>query len=825
MYQTAVHNIGKMALSVSNFGRFGTGKDDPVIDAFYGTSAPSCQFPKGSATVYLYKGGIWIGGVIGNDTLVSASTDMNNYYREFNPEVAPLGQIVRRSSIDPLSPLYAGAVSEQDFVATYADTVVSPNAYPSIDAETNRPHRPLGLEVQQSSYGWSFGYTQDFTLFNLRIRNVGKNSIQSAYVGVYMDIDVNRFLTFPPPPPFGDGGAFKFPGGGRDDMTGFLLAAPAKYLNTPCEFNDTVRVGWTADNDGDGSIYDLTFQLPNVVGVRFLRPPSPEQTMSFNWWAINGNYDYGPQLRSHYRDMGGGTPYGDKNKYFLLQNGEIDIDQVMLGTRSPIDPDIAIPNDDEMRTFVRGGDGSFLMSIGPYNLDPGDEINVPFAIVGAEKFHTDVNNFFYQIMWRYLPRQYYEDLNFSELSKNAAWAARVFDTPGLDSDSDGYAGKFQVCIVDSEKVGGEWKPTSADTIYYEGDGVPDWKASAPPPAPKVWVYPKRDGLTVRFNGYRTETTRDFLTNELDFEGYHVYVGLDEREGSLALVGSYDREDYDIYFFNKNHKPRPGWELEGTPVSLSAIRCRFSKQDDPCNDTLLDPVFYGIDNPWRSAIYPDSIFYFAAHDANAFKFGSNTPIYKRYPDAPRPVDPHNPKPEDLTDDGYLKYWEYECTIDKLLPTLLYYVNVTAFDYGSPEQGLQPLETAKSLNPLSVYPQADANQATGTLPPVYIYPNPYRGDGNYRSQGFEAHGKLDLADSRAHEVHFVNVPAKCTIRVLTLDGDLIKQIDHDVDPKDSKCHYAVWDMITRNTQAIVSGLYYWTVEDTDGKVQIGKLAVIL
>jgi hypothetical protein len=36
---------------------------------------------------------------------------------------------------------------------------------------------------------------------------------------------------------------------------------------------------------------------------------------------------------------------------------------------------------------------------------------------------------------------------------------------------------------------------------------------------------------------------------------------------------------------------------------------------------------------------------------------------------------------------------------------------------------------------------------------------------------------------------------------------------------------WDLITRNSQLPVSGLYYWTVEDDKGNVQIGKLVLIL
>jgi hypothetical protein len=34
-----------------------------------------------------------------------------------------------------------------------------------------------------------------------------------------------------------------------------------------------------------------------------------------------------------------------------------------------------------------------------------------------------------------------------------------------------------------------------------------------------------------------------------------------------------------------------------------------------------------------------------------------------------------------------------------------------------------------------------------------------------------------------------------------------------------------MITRNTQAPVSGIYYWTVDDGKGNVQILKLVIIM
>jgi hypothetical protein len=826
-YLSALHNIGNMAFGVTNFGRIGIGNQIPVYDCFTRVSLPSCQFPKGYSQVYLYKGGIWLGGIVGTDTLVSCGADINNWYRELNPDPRPAGQIIKRSILDPQSNEYIGALSEQDFIASYSDTVTT-SSFPSFDQVSNRSHKPLGLQIQQSSYEWSYGYAADFTLFNLRIRNSGKNLIKQAYVGVYMDMDVGRYA--PNAAANLNGNTSKPVGVGIDDYTGFLESEPAIYEDYPCLYNDTVQIAWTADNDGDPNNANATFVVPNILGVRFLEPVKEDQRLSYNWWVTNynSNYDYGPQLRKNFRNMGNGTgtPMGDRNKYAMMSNGEIDLDQVTLGLRSDLDPDLIPPNWDAVRNLIKGADNSFLLSIGPYELSPGDEVSVPFALVGGERFHRNVDNWYLNIQWRYDPSTYYGDLNFADFAKNGAWAEKVYDNPGVDTDSDGYAGKFHICPVDSQKVNGHWVTTATDTIYYTGDGVPDWRAASPPPAPTVWVIPKMDGLTVRWNGYRSETTRDFLTNEYDFEGYRVYLGRDEREGSLALQASYDREDYDIYFWNPNHKPKAAWELQGSPVTREQLRCRFSKQDDPCNDSTFNPLLFPSGQPWRSGVYLDSIFYFAPHEANAYQFGGSTPIRRRFPDAVRPADPGNPTPEDLTDDGYLKYWEYTCDIDRLLPTVSYYVNVTSFDYGSPKQGLLPLETSRSLHPKASFPFADKDQTVGgALPPVYIYPNPYRINENYRSRAFEGYGQLDKSDDRVRAIHFVNLPPKCTIRILTLDGDLVRQIDHDVDPSNPLSNHDKWDMISRNTQAIVSGIYYWTVEGSDGKVQIGKLVVIM
>ena len=79
------------------------------------------------------------------------------------------------------------------------------------------------------------------------------------------------------------------------------------------------------------------------------------------------------------------------------------------------------------------------------------------------------------------PIAYYGFLNFSDLIENAVWAGWVYDNPGVDTDNDGYAGEFSLCVLDSELVDSTdsiWQPSVVDTFYYEGDGVPDWRGAA-----------------------------------------------------------------------------------------------------------------------------------------------------------------------------------------------------------------------------------------------------------------------------------------------------------------------------------------------------------
>jgi hypothetical protein len=176
-YCTAEHNIGNIAMTVANDGSFGNGWSlGGTVDCFTGQAAKSCEYPKGTYTTYLWGADLWVGAVRERDTLVS-TCGMGGH--EFHPDEAPMGSMVYRSSVDPAKPEYEGAVSEQDYIAVYADTCTNCRGI-GTDYLDGRRHVPLGIRVRQSSYAWSYSYAQDFIL-DFAITNIGDNRLRQVY--------------------------------------------------------------------------------------------------------------------------------------------------------------------------------------------------------------------------------------------------------------------------------------------------------------------------------------------------------------------------------------------------------------------------------------------------------------------------------------------------------------------------------------------------------------------------------------------------------------------------------------------------------------------
>jgi len=96
-------------------------------------------------------------------------------------------------------------------------------------------------------------------------------------------------------------------------------------------------------------------------------------------------------------------------------------------------------------------------------------------------------------------------------------------------------------------------------------------------------------------------------------------------------------------------------------------------------------------------------------------------------------------------------------------------------------------------------------------VYIAPNPY----NINDPRVQAMGWTDFRG-----LIFFNLPSKCTVKIFTENGDLVKTIEHD---SPVNAGSITWDMLTESQQVIASGMYIATIEDGNGGVAIRKFLV--
>lgn len=814
--QTDIHTIGNLRMTTTNFGQFRM--------AF---------FPGNSGGTYMTVSGLWVGAVLGRDTLVSVGID-DIGIQEFWPGAT---DTIARMSINLNDEFFhPDAVSEQDIIAVYYDTLTDQFLL-SQDPIDNRRHIPLQLKITERSYQWSYSYAEDFILFDYEIMNIGERLLKDVYIGIYVDGDTYYSSNSINPAIVNDNGIVS--GSVFDDLVGTLDTFPAE-----CGFIDSLDVLYIMDNDGDPNpphIWSVTFSLRGATGVRLLRPPSPDAKISFNWWITSSpRFDFGPRqrgtLENPFRDMDGllGTPIGDRNKYHVMQNGEMDYDHILLAQDHRAQGWLPPPPGASFQS--RGGSVRYLISAGPVDIPPGISVPFTFAYVGGENVHQQP--LAYRDNFNALdPEPFTSTLDFSDLAINARWAGWVYDNPGIDTDLNGFRGKFRDCILEDTtiiettlfidsfvtppettiSIDTNISPLVIDRMYYEGDGTPDFLGASPPPAPRVRVEPELNKLIIRWNGFFSETTPDPFSEVLDFEGYRVYSSLSNRSSDFVLRTSWDRTNFNRFRYNK---VRERFELKDLPFTLEQLRALYGPDFDPLRFTVDDPLL--IFDPRTGK---DELFYFATQDWNRSDLNRPGTIAKRFPNAkPPPVDPDLWTSEDVTDDGLLKYYEYEYTLENLLPSVPLFVSVTAFDFGSPKVNLTSLETTPLLNAVREYPLISSADAVAENLRVVVYPNPYRIDGLYRENGFEGRGS-DFPRERTRRVHFVNLPLKCIISIYSLDGDLVRDIIHDSPPGATEAMHAEWDVISRNTQPVVSGIYYWVVEEPNGKIQMGKLVLIM
>jgi hypothetical protein len=148
----------------------------------------------------------------------------------------------------------------------------------------------------------------------------------------------------------------------------------------------------------------------------------------------------------------------------------------------------------------------------------------------GDDFHTDPNHFANTFDYNN-PAPYLNGLNFTNLISAAQWAGWFFDNPGVDTDGDGYAGEFY--LVDCRD--------GCDSVYYSGDGVPDFKGPLPPPPPDditFETFPTK--IIARWTGKATEFARDRTSAGPTGRGTRSTLQSMTRQGPV-VGGMWDRQ--------------------------------------------------------------------------------------------------------------------------------------------------------------------------------------------------------------------------------------------------------------------------------------------
>jgi len=813
------HRIGNIGFTVSNWGFIGSETRDQR-DPCTGRPAESCEFPIRSGIEYLFQGAMWVGAVRGRDTLVSVGADGWYIVNEFFPDPYPEGQIVERTTrqvlrSEPNSACpdvfqTADAVSEQDFVAVYYDTVTN-SQFVSRDPIDGRPHIPLGIQIRQESYSWSFDYAQNFILMDLGIRNIGRETLRSLYMGLYMDHDVHHFNLGLE--------------GYQDDITGFTHTVPSAVGDG---YLDTVNIAWIADNDGDPALGRFNFASPTgVAGVRVVRAPTPDLAFSFNWWISNSTAirDWGPNKRNtRVRYVSGnlGTPEGDLAKYNTMSNQEFDYPQVEAAIDHQTDGWLPPMASALAADLADGFDTRYLLSFGPFELPVDSMLPLTVALITGSEFHTEPRNF-QTFFDPYAPEVYLQRLDLTNFARNAQWAGWVYDTPGYDTDSNGTRGNYRII--------------GRDTVYYSGDGVPDFQGPPPPPVPDVRFTTVEGHIVMRWNGERPETARDIFSNLADFEGYRIYMGRTGQLSDYALLAQRDN----INFIRYRYKPDAfRWVVNDPPFTLDSLQSLYDDLTESVYGFPFHPDSFAVrdvEAALQEIVLDDvdpsrldtNYYYFAPFDANrkvndeaayvSDSLGRDVLgiIRKRFPGA---------LPADTVWEngvGYPMIYEYEFAISGLQLAEPVFMALTTFDFGNPAAGLASLESSPLVTAAEIWPLNSAAVVKATRPRPGVYPNPYRLADDYNALGWEDPARQGADPERSRKVTFTNIPDTCTIRIWSLDGDLVRELNHRADPIGSQATVAEWDLITRNTQAIKTGIYVYSIESRFG-VDIGKLVII-
>ncbi len=849
-----VHNVGNVQCNITNFGLIGS---QPSTRTTY-SDKPSMMWPAGSGVDYLWSAGLWVGAIKNGVPAVSTG----QYTYEFRPDAQnPLATIYVSKQGEPNGARYPdpaedddqdglidedpknaldddgdglidedfAAISNQQFACVYTD--YSPQAI-----ESYPDHEPLYLDVLQESFAWENATVRDFIGFQFTITNTGVAPLNDVFLGFFADPDCG-------------------PRGGseiaNDDLPGFwsgnFRAKDGSWV--------PMDIAYQYDADGDNG------QTLGYFGMMFLNhdtdptgetAPKKVGVTSFQTFSGQAPFDRG------------GDPTNDAERYELMSRVERD--------QFPTDP-------------RRANDFRLLLATGPFAiLEPGESLQFQAAFVmgeGLEGMKRNAAESALTYYGAYFNRDLDRDTGIKGREKkiciddfgprgsnNPIYSLFVDCVDSLDLigdnppapisdddlDDDGCVFINGDCDFEAVRTGQAIRGLDQNPCLLDGTGVDPselagctgvegkeyqvtWLVGLAPSPPTVRLWKTNNRVHVFFDN-KSVVEKDVRSQKRDFESFRIWRadGWDRPFGSSIENGPESKlwrlvAEYDIVdSFTTTRKLADGTVVKETlPLG---------------RNTGLEPIEY---TPIVNR--PDS--YEAAKFRDLASLLDQIIQENKLVLSPQTVLRYRDPNGEVTEEGmlYPALADWECCYDqldtlywsKLDPPvqfyeyidrdvhngIYYFYSVTASDFDMDPVTGEATGPGLVGDPQSNFefaiPKSDAQtreERAAFGANIYVVPNPAT------REALSEFSQLypDANDPTGVRVEWRNLPrAKNTVRVYTLSGDLVVELPHDGTDGDGSLS---WNLVSRNGQEIVSGLYLYSVEseDTNFNRVVGKFTVV-
>ena len=753
------------------------------------------------------------------------------------------------------------------------------------NATFNEKHVPLGLEVKQLAWAYSIAGFQDFNVCQYHITNISGHNLDSLYVGFLVDMDCgpvakasNFFLDDLDLPGF-PSGAFSIPLALTDTRRQVphdpTLDATAGTGPLCSQMKIRINGFSIADDDGDDG---RTLGIPSFLLFNYTTDPlGVSAPARVNFRAFRSFVSGTPYAQ-------GGNPVIDQEKYEFLSSSENIDPETGFINADPGDQKgdyVAWCSTGPWRNLATGSaidiTVGFAVKTGSYVKGLQYRQDYQTYVAGRlsqsaliQKYPTLDNAIAAQIAYEGVwephdgPSNFFPDFHGRETGIRLPRGSSVqFLTESCEGREDRTVQvtdrEFTWFDFDCDYCTGVFDYSTKRGLFHK-----TWNAEAPPPNPNASVgvkynYTDNPDRTVAPAGDRlvrvawdnlSEYTADPKSGWYDCRGYRIWkvanwtrpVGSPgPGEDDWSLIGEYRLFEYRV--------PTGGFVQQNFTVSGTDTVCPkvyIPNYRDPVTGTVGPadvPICLQRGDLWDRqtgiVIHPSSL---ACDRDPAFpRFAGDTDSCATATGCLVGTSPCIPQTR-------IKYpvGRYEYVDRDVKNGFIYFYSVTAFDStGDPASG------SKS----ELGGRRSAVESEGTIPQVstrtgknvWVVPNPYRGLARLSERPSAWDLTPNASDPTGTHIDFFGMPpGGWTLRIYTVSGDLVQTIrstdgvnesvrspvtdDKGVTrpgyirqqdtPEDGQ---ASWNLISRNGQDVVSGIYIFTVQSSQG-TQRGKFVII-